>query len=34
MSWKTVNAQFAGLPAHERHAMLAGNALDLYKFGQ
>ena len=34
MSWKTVNAQFAGVPAEERHAMLAGNAVDLYKFGQ
>jgi predicted TIM-barrel fold metal-dependent hydrolase len=33
-SWKTVNAQFAGVPFDERHAMLAGNAVDIYKFGQ
>jgi uncharacterized protein len=32
-SWKTVNAQFGGVPYDERHAMLAGNALDIYKFG-
>jgi uncharacterized protein len=29
-SWKTINAQFASVPADERHAMLAGNALRLY----
>ena len=29
-SWKTINAQFADVPADERHAMLAGNALRLY----
>jgi predicted TIM-barrel fold metal-dependent hydrolase len=32
-SWKTINAQFAGVPEEERHAMLAGNALRAYKFG-
>jgi len=31
-SWKTINAQFAHVPGDERHAMLAGNALRLYKF--
>jgi predicted TIM-barrel fold metal-dependent hydrolase len=29
-SWKTINAQFADVPADERHAILAGNALRLY----
>ena len=33
-SWKTINAQFAQVPADERHAILAGNALDLYGFGR
>lgn len=33
-SWKTINAQFASVPPDERHAILAGNALDLFKFGQ
>lgn len=32
-SWKSVNSQFANVPIDERHAMLAGNALNLYKFG-
>jgi len=32
-SWKTINAQFANVPANDRHAILAGNALALYKFG-
>ncbi len=32
-SWKTINAQFADVPPAERHAMLAGNALRLFKFG-
>ncbi len=32
-SWKTVNAHFANVPADERHAILAGNALRLYRFG-
>lgn len=32
-SWKTINAQFAQVPLDERHAILAGNALALYKFG-
>jgi predicted TIM-barrel fold metal-dependent hydrolase len=32
-SWKTINAQFANVPPDERHAILAGNALRLYKFG-
>jgi predicted TIM-barrel fold metal-dependent hydrolase len=31
-SWKTVAAQFADVPADETHAMLAGNALRLYRF--
>ena len=25
-SWKTINASFAGVPADERHEILAGNA--------
>ena len=29
-SWKTVNAQFADVPAEEKHAILAGNALRVY----
>jgi predicted TIM-barrel fold metal-dependent hydrolase len=33
-SWKTINAMFSGVPADERHAMLAGNALRLFKFDQ
>jgi len=33
-SWKTINASFAGVPADERHAILAGNAQRLLKFGQ
>jgi predicted TIM-barrel fold metal-dependent hydrolase len=33
-SWKTVNAQFAGVPEEERQAMLAGNALRVYHFGR
>ena len=32
-SWKTINASFAGVPADERHAILAGNAQRLFKFG-
>ena len=32
-SWKSINAQFAGVPADERQAILAGNAQGLYKFG-
>jgi predicted TIM-barrel fold metal-dependent hydrolase len=32
-SWKTINAQFANVPVQEKHAMLAGNALEVYKFG-
>ena len=31
-SWKVVNAQFANVPTEERYAMLAGNALRLYRF--
>jgi predicted TIM-barrel fold metal-dependent hydrolase len=33
-SWKTINAQFAQVPTAERHAMLAGNALNVFKFDQ
>ena len=33
-SWKTINAQFADVPADERHKILAGNSLGLYKFDQ
>jgi uncharacterized protein len=32
-SWRTIDAVFADIPADERHEILAGNALDLYKFG-
>jgi predicted TIM-barrel fold metal-dependent hydrolase len=31
-SWKTINASFAGVPADERHAILAGNAERLLQF--
>lgn len=33
-SWKTINSQFSEVPAAERHAILAGNALRLFKFDQ
>jgi predicted TIM-barrel fold metal-dependent hydrolase len=33
-SWKTINAAFAGVPADERHQILAGNAQRIFKFGQ
>ena len=29
-AWKTINAQFAGVPEDEKHAILAGNALRVY----
>ncbi|HEV7680374.1 MAG TPA: amidohydrolase family protein [Candidatus Dormibacteraeota bacterium] len=32
-SWKNINSAFASVPADERHAMVAGNALRLYGFG-
>jgi predicted TIM-barrel fold metal-dependent hydrolase len=32
-SWKTINATFSGVDAQERHAMLAGNAQRVFKFG-
>jgi predicted TIM-barrel fold metal-dependent hydrolase len=32
-SWKTINATFHDVPAEERHAILAGNAQALFKFG-
>jgi predicted TIM-barrel fold metal-dependent hydrolase len=32
-SWKTINATFEGVPADERHAILAGNAQRVFKFG-
>ena len=31
-SWKTINSQFSEVPADERYAILAGNALKLFKF--
>jgi len=31
-SWKTINAQFAGVPLPERNRILWGNTLDLYRF--
>ena len=31
---KTINSQFSEVPADERHAILAGNALRLFKFDQ
>jgi predicted TIM-barrel fold metal-dependent hydrolase len=33
-SWKTVNATFAGVPADERHAILAGNSQKLLHLGE
>ena len=33
-SWKTINSQFSEVPANERHAILAGNALRIFKFDQ
>ncbi len=33
-SWKTIQATFSGVPAPERHAILAGNAARLYGFGK
>jgi predicted TIM-barrel fold metal-dependent hydrolase len=32
-SWKNINSAFASVPADERHAIVAGNALRLYGFG-
>jgi predicted TIM-barrel fold metal-dependent hydrolase len=32
-SWRSINAQFANVPQEERHAILAGNALKLFRFG-
>jgi predicted TIM-barrel fold metal-dependent hydrolase len=32
-SWKTINASFAGVPADEAHAILAGNAQRLLRLG-
>ena len=32
-SWKTINASFAGVPADERHSILAGNAQRLLGLG-
>ena len=31
-SWDLINEHFAGVPADERHKILAGNAVSLYKF--
>jgi uncharacterized protein len=33
-SWKTINASFSEVPDDERHAILAGNAQALFKFGE
>jgi uncharacterized protein len=33
-SWKTINATFHDVPPDERHAILAGNAQRIFKFGQ
>jgi predicted TIM-barrel fold metal-dependent hydrolase len=33
-SWKTINASFSEVPDDERHAILAGNSLRLFKFDQ
>ena len=33
-SWKTINSQFSEVPADERHAILAGNALRIFKFDE
>jgi predicted TIM-barrel fold metal-dependent hydrolase len=32
-SWRTINSTFLGVPADERHAILAGNAQRLFGFG-
>jgi predicted TIM-barrel fold metal-dependent hydrolase len=32
-SYRTIAADFATVPAEERHRLLAGNALELYRFG-
>lgn len=32
-SWKTIAATFDGVPADGRHAILAGNAQRLFRFG-
>ena len=34
MSWKTINASFADVPPHERHAILSGNAQRIFGFGR
>jgi predicted TIM-barrel fold metal-dependent hydrolase len=31
-SWKTINATFSDVPPDEKHAILAGNSLRLFKF--
>jgi predicted TIM-barrel fold metal-dependent hydrolase len=33
-SWRTINSQFASVPPDERHRILAGNALSVYRFGR
>ncbi len=32
-SWRTIQATFSGVPADEKHAILAGNTQRLYRFG-
>ena len=34
LSWKTINATFADVPPNEKHAILCGNSLRLFKFDQ
>jgi predicted TIM-barrel fold metal-dependent hydrolase len=34
VSWRTIDADFATVPDHERHLIVAGNALRLYHFNQ
>jgi predicted TIM-barrel fold metal-dependent hydrolase len=33
LSWRTIQATFSGVPAADRHLILAGNAQRLYGFG-
>ena len=34
LSWKTINATFTDVPPDEKHAILCGNSLKLFKFDQ
>jgi predicted TIM-barrel fold metal-dependent hydrolase len=33
-SWRTINADFSGVPEDERDLILAGNARRLYRLGE